>query len=417
MVDVYLAGRLGTAELAALAPAQLILLLLLSFGFGSLFIVNAFVSNIVGAGRHSEAGQFAWQGIWYSMVFGISAIALYWPAPHIFALFGHEQDVYRAEVSYFRSACFSILPQMTSFACANFFFGVGKPRAPMILSIAALLLHGIIGYELVLGIPTIKEEGIALVGWTMTFSSLANALGSVFILIFLPSLSTYSTRNWLPSLTRLRALWKEGIPIGFRDLLDNFIWSVVIIWLFGKLGSTPLAAASGILACIDALILPCDGLGSAMVTLMSRYLGEGNTMMAERCRVIGSRMVTFYALIVGTLLFVFRNTIFNTLISEPEVASLCIESAGFVPPLLLLYACYGVYDYALCSTGDNLIPTLLNLFFSFLLLGGGGWLFLTKFPHTGSFGVWSLMLINLSVIVSAFSLRWRSGSWRRQAIN
>lgn len=414
LIDVFFAGRLGTPELAALTPAQIIILLSLSFGFGALFLVNSAVSHAIGADRESECGSYVWQGIWSSLLYGTSAaLLLAILARPLFTLIDHPAEVQSAEKAYFSLACLSIPFQLAAFAVANFFFGIGRPRISLFSAGVALLIHFLLAVLLTQspGVPHFFG-GIRGLAWALIGSSLIHATFSILWMRFAPSLKRYRPQDWRFVKSRMADLWKEGLPVGLRDLVDNFVWSFVIVWLIGELGSIPLATASVFLALVDFLIIPCDGLGSAMVTKMGHELGKGSPLRADDWRRAAARIAIPYALVMGACLFILRSPIFEFLVPAPEVSLLCKELAIFLPILLFLYACYGVFDFALCATGDNRFPTLINVISSSIILGGGGLWFLHRFSEAGPAGVWTLFCANLAVIILFFLLRWNTGKWK-----
>lgn len=414
LVDVFCAGRLGTAELAALTPAQIVILLTLSFGFGVLFLVNSTVAHSIGAAREDECGSYLWQGIWSSLLYGtLASVVLAVVTVPLFTLFAHPEEVQNAENAYFSIACLSIPFQLAAFATTNFFFGIGRPRIPLVIASLTFLAHSSLALILTHH-PEVPPffGGIRGIAWALIGSSLLQALISVAWMRFAPSLKPFKPENWGIVRSRMSDLWKEGVSVGFRDVIDNFVWSFVIVWLIGALGPVPLATASVFLALVDSLIIPCDGLGSAMVTRMGHDLGRGSPIRADRWRKLTSRISILYSLIVGTLLYCFRGPLFEFLAPETTVSHLCEELAIFLPVILFLYATYGVFDFALCATGDNRFPTLINVGCSAVILGGGGLVLLFQFPEAGSFGVWSLFSINLGIVVILFFLRWRTGKWQ-----
>lgn len=110
MIDVWLVGRLEMSDLAALAPAHLVLIFIVSFGFGSLYAVNSFVSHEAGADRPDGCGHYAWQGIWLAAIYGIVVGIAGFFGCGFFWFFDHESEVTIREIAYFRIAVLSVFP-------------------------------------------------------------------------------------------------------------------------------------------------------------------------------------------------------------------------------------------------------------------------------------------------------------------
>lgn len=415
-MDVRLASNLGRDELAALAPVQLILLLLLSLGFGTLFAVNAFVAQSRGAGNPLRCGSYAWNGCWLALFYGFLASLMWFAAPMLFTFAAHEPEVTQLEIQYFRVAVLSLVPQLIAFALTSFFFGIERPAAPMITSGCALLAHAAVGLALTSGWKDLPDFGIDGIGWALLASSSFHAILLTLWVLFSPNLRGFGTTKIRLRFDRFTAIGKEGIPIGLRDLLDNLVWSVALIWLIGKLGTLHLAAASVLLACLDILALPCDGTGAALVALVARSAGRRHFGSARSWLRTGWRMMSAYGIAVGLAFYEFRKPILDLLTDDPEVLNLSYQLSFFIPIILLLYCWNSAFDHALCGAGDNNWATLVNVISTAITLVGGGIAFLSYFFSTASFGVWTLVALNLIFTVSALWLRWVSGHWTKRTL-
>lgn len=416
LIDVWMIGRLGTEDLAALAPAQLVLTLILSFGIGSVISVNAFVAQARGTGQDQVCGSYAWQGIWLGAGYGVTVGILGYVGADYFKLFNHEAAVVTKEIAYFRIAILSCPLQVVSFVLINFFLGIERPFFPMFVVLGSVCVHTVIGLVLVFGNWGFVGLGIAGAAWALVLSTVFQTFVLILLMWIVPSLQKFGGRKAGLDLSKLKGVIVTGCPIGFRDILDNIAWTLALIWLIGRWGTIHLASASVLLASLDFLILPCDGLGAALVTMIGNSIGKGKPALARSWFLAALAIMTTYALSAGLLFWAFRETLLNFFSGDPGVSALSQSLAFFVTILLLLYAWYSAYDHALCGAGDNLWPALANLIVCVVVLGVGGILLGNSFPTFESYGGWGLVTIYLAFVVALFRFRWRKGYWGSQRL-
>src|SRR5580698_7878786 len=80
-IDTWILSRLGNAPPTAAANAGILAFAPISFGMGTLVIVNTLVSQSFGRREFKQCGQYLWQGIWLGLVFGLALLPLRSAAP------------------------------------------------------------------------------------------------------------------------------------------------------------------------------------------------------------------------------------------------------------------------------------------------------------------------------------------------
>ena len=416
LVDVWMVGRLGAEDLAAIAPAQLVLTFILSFGIGSVIAVNAFVAQAKGTGQDSVCGTYAWQGVWIGAGYGVLVGLLGYLGADLFKLFNHESAVTDREIAYFRVAVLSCPLQMVAFVLINFFLGIERPLYPMFAVLSSVIVHAVTAVTLIFGKWGFVQMGMVGAAWALVFSTFVQTVVMVTLMLAARSLRQFGGRSVMLDLAMVKDIVKTGSPIGFRDVLDNIAWSLALIWLIGRWGTIHLASASVLLASLDFLILPCDGLGAALVTMIGNSIGKGNVQLARNWFLAAMGIMTVYAVSTGLLYWIFRQPILDFLAGDPGVSAMSQSLAFFVVILLILYAWYSAYDHALCGAGDNLWSAAANLLICVIVLGLGGFAMGHWFPTSKSYGGWALVAIYLAFIVAFFRFRWRSEIWGRRRL-
>src|SRR5215510_10774528 len=164
-VDTWMIALVGTAEVAAAMPAGIIAYTLTAFPLGITQCVSTFASQALGRGTPEEGATYTWQGLYLSMVVGLSCF-LMWPvAPMFFPLFGHEPEVVALEVMYFRIRLWSIGISVAVGALNGFFYGIHRPRVPLIAMVIDNIANVVLCYVLIFGHFGAPALGLAGAAW------------------------------------------------------------------------------------------------------------------------------------------------------------------------------------------------------------------------------------------------------------
>ncbi|MBT3223219.1 MAG: MATE family efflux transporter, partial [Proteobacteria bacterium] len=303
-VDTALLGQVGKVELAAAGFGGVLIFTFYSFFIGLVTAVNTFVSQAKGGDRPDEAGVFAWQGLWLSLVGTVFLLVALWQFDAILALARPDPEVITESLRYSRArlaACFFV---MGTFTLQGFFRGIGDVRTPMVVSVIANGVNIVLDLVLIFGLGPIPRltalgAGIATAG--------AQTVGFVilFVLFLRPQLRVvYNTaRSWRihwPSMVRL---WRVGWPMGLQFFGDMGAFAIFMS-LMGRLGTNQLAASQIAIQALAFSFMPASGVARSATTLVGQYLGAGKPALAEQCGWVTLRMILIYTLGVGVCLFV-----------------------------------------------------------------------------------------------------------------
>ena len=295
------------------------------------------------------------------------------------------------------------------------FFAIGRPKLPMAVSVAALMLHVALSASLIFGLLGLPQLGIRGAALATVLVSTAQA-GTLASLIFLSARShaRLPLRLWffLPSRRRLRKLIRVGLPNGVHECVEIAIWSVAIVILIGQFGSAHLAAAALMLTLVDALYAPIEGFGGAMTALVGRDIGRGRLTHAQMWTRIGLRISIPFVVFASLACLLIQGPLLSAISASSEVRTIANQIFAIFPLVMVSFALIAVYDYALVGAGDTLWPAISHLSANLVFLIGGGAAMVKWFPETGSFGVWSAAAVALVFVAGLFFLRWRSGYWR-----
>ena len=180
LLDTAVVGRLGAADLAALAAGATVLgtvttqLTFLSYG------TTARAARHYGAGRRSDAIYEGVQATWVALAVGaLLAGVVFAFAPAIMGFFSSDATVVSEATKWMRVTCASIIPALCTMAGNGWLRGMSNTKLPLWFTLAGVIPMAVI-------VPlAVRRYG--LVG-----SAYANVLGEVIIAAcFLGALVVY----------------------------------------------------------------------------------------------------------------------------------------------------------------------------------------------------------------------------------
>lgn len=414
VTDALMVGHLGTEELAAVTPAGLIISLLLILGSETLTTVNTFASTAIGMRRGNDAGNFAWQGIYLSVAFGLIALAYAPTARFVFEVLlpKTEPKILELEVLYFKISLLSVLPITLSSALSNYFVAAEMPRIPMISSLGGVGLNACLNGALIFGFGPIPALGFAGAAWGTACATSLQALFLLTCFLRIRKLRALGSLNAKISKQRMRQMLRVGIPSGVQGCLDLLSWGVLLSWLVGHFGYKHLAAQTILITCIRFSFVPAEGIANALTTLVGRAQGERKFMESQRLASTSFKVIALYMSAMAVVYYLARYQIIGLFTDDVDVISIGANCMVYVAAFQYFDAMNVTYINALQGAGDTAWPTAMQIILTACILLGGGLLMITHYPQWESAGVWLVAALYVAAQGVVFRLRWAGGRWR-----
>ncbi|MGE0682041.1 MAG: MATE family efflux transporter [Candidatus Binatia bacterium] len=411
-VDTWFVALVGTAEVAAAMPAGIMAYTLTAFPLGITQCVSTFAAQSLGRGQPQEGAAYAWQGLYLSLVVGAGCFLLWPTAPSFFSSFGHDPEVVALEVTYFRLRLWGIGLSVAIGALNGFFYGMHRPRVPLVAMVIANLVNVALCYILVFGkfgAPALGLAGAALAFVLSFVAQLAVLLGAF---LSRPCHDEFATRNvWRLAWLRLSQLLHIGWPAGLQSAIDVLGWGVLIVLLVGRFGKEQLAASNIAIQYMTISFMPGIGLAQALTALVGRYIGEGKIDVAIQRVYEGMFLALSYMTLMGVMYLIWRGPFIAFFNTDPIVIQ-----AG--KNILLCVAIFQLFDAlnftfvgALRGAGDThwtagLIVVLSLFLLAPLSLGA------VLYTNLESLGPWIAGTIYSIVLGLALWWRFAKGKWR-----
>ena len=412
----------STDALAAAMPASLLHWTVMSVIIGTVTYVNAFVAQYEGANRKDRVAVAVWQGIYLALGAGIAFLAVVPFSDSIFALIGHAETVQRLESDYFSVLCLGTLPIAVATTLSCFYSGRGETLTVMYVNLLLVAINVVLDYHLIFGIGPFPEMGIrgAAVATVTAYVVAAFAFAGMMLRPCEKRVyDIWKSRGFDREL--FRRLLRYGLPRGFQSLVD-IAGFAMFIFLVGRIGTQELAATNLAFNLNSLAFIPMIGVGTAVMTIVGKRIGEGRPELAVR--------TTWLAFGMGGVYMLFFAAIFLFLPSEAILYVYAVNSseAEFAPVseqvvgLLRFVALYAVFDAmviifssAVLGAGD----TRFALVFSFLC----GWLLLILPTAIATYAFGGNLLISwwactayIIVLGLGFLARFQSGQWKSMRI-
>lgn len=412
-VDTVMAGAAGKDDLAAVALGSSAFVTVFITFMGVMNALNPILSQLFGAGRHTEVGETGRQGLWFGLFLGLAGmvllLAVIKPFMWYLTLSANVESMLAQYLFFVALAMPAAMLHRSLHAYAS---SLNRPKPIMWVSWAALFLNIPLNYMFVygkFGMPELGGAGCglasALVFW---FNALALWLYVKKNAYFQPfGLSGgFSKPDWAV----LKQIWKLGWPIGLSFFLEVSLFSF-IVFLIAKFGEDYVAAQQVVISLTSVIYMIPQAVGAAATVRVGYALGK---LQKQRARYIsGVSMAVGAVLAVCTLLLL-------TLLRHP-LAAMYTNDAGVLAiatQVLLFAAVFQLVDFTQCIASYALrgykvtkAPMVVHAiaFWGLGLLPG---YILADAAGMGIYGYWTALVLSLSV--AAFVLVWLLEKHSRQ---
>ena len=415
LVDMFWVGRLGAAQVAAVAIVFPTDWLLVSVGMGITVAGATFVSQWTGANMPRQADRVAGQAVSVAVLSGLVLAA----AGHLLRfpllrLMGAEGDVFPDALAYMTVIIWSVPFTFLFFAFRSSLRGAGDTVRPMYLSAFSNVLNMVLDPVLIFGWGPAPALGVAGAAWaTLVARALAGLVGLGYLLSGRLAVRIRPA-DLVPRWAIARELLRLGLPASLDGMARSFS-AVAMVAIVARLG--PVAtAAYGIVNRVMSMIWTASGaVGQAVGTGVGQNLGAGQITRSRRVAWAGVVLDLVLLGSAGLAAAWLAPSIILVFVNDPAVVDMGSSflrvvgwSFGFAGGVMVVQ---GAFQGA-GRTGASMALALLNHWvlrfpLAIGLIWGLGW---------GPPGLWWSMFLS-STASFAVALLWLvRGGWDRSVI-
>ena len=387
LLDTAVVGRLGTAQLAALAAGTTIQstvttqLTFLSYG------TTARSSRLFGAGKRDAAVAEGVQATWVAVLVGLCLATIIWlfAEPIAFALTNDHATAAQA-ATWMHVAAIAIPLTLIIMAGNGWMRGIQNTRLPFLLTLCGLVPGALI-------LPVLVHR-FGLVG-----SAVANVIGmGITATLFLVVLIREHKGSWAPRWVVMRDQLVLGRDLILRSLSFqiSFLAAAAVA---GRFGVATLAAHQILLQLWNFLTLVLDSMAIAAQTLTGASLGKGRVAEARSVGAQATRFSVGFGVVLATIFALFDAPLKSIFTRDGAVLDALVTPWWLLIAMILVGGVVFALDGVLLGASDAAF--LRNLTIVSVL---GAFLPLTLLSVTFGWGLTGIWAGHLASVVLRLSL-------------
>jgi len=405
--DAVMAGRLGAESLAAVAVGGSVWFLGFTVMLGLMMAISPIAARHFGAGNPSLIGRYTRQGLWLSVVLGVSIFALAQafvdPALRFVGIAAEFHDL---TVGYVRAIMFGA-PAICAFLAFRFTTeGIGHTRPIMYTSLFALVCNVFLNYVLMYGHFGAPALGAVGCGWASAITMWLIMIGLGTYVYLSP---TYRPLDIFARVAPIRfpiikEIFQLGTPIALTITAEAGLFSAVSI-LMGTRGANIAAAHQIAINFAATMFMVPLALSSASTIRVGHALGAGNTVAARLAGGIGISMCAAFMTCTAIFLLVFRDAVVSLYTNDTTVQAIAIS-------LLLMAAVFQIGDGVQIGAAGSLrgykytrVPMVINIFAYWVLACPLAYLSAITYRLPPQY-TWAAFVLGLSVAAILLTFRY-----------
>jgi len=414
-IDMICVGKLGSASVAGVGVAGMLVMLLDSLKMGLDMGTRALIARFVGAGDYRMANQVALQG--YVVTIGFAAIvgtigAIF--AEEILQIMGLSSEVVAQGAPYLRIEFIGILTMGLIRQNEGTMQSSGDTVNPMKIAIIYRLFHVALCPCLVFGwwiFPDLGTSGAAYTG--IISASLGSVIGIWYLLSGRTRLRLRFT-EFHPDADIIWRIIKIGVPASVTGMQRSFGY-LLLTWIVVPFGTIAVAAHSLVQRIDQFINIGGFGVGQASGVMVAQNLGANKPVRAEKSGWLGASLCTMIMLVGSVFLWFWGPLIIRIFNSEPNLVAMCNT---FIRIQIVSYLTFGYaisLQQALNSVGDTLVIMVIVLVGIFVFQVPLAYL-LSGYTSMGVYGTRWAIVIGTVVMAVSYAVYFRKGAWKRKMV-
>ncbi len=406
---------------AASMPAGIVNFTFTCLFFGTASYVGTFVAQYFGAGEYHKIGKSLWQGL-YIALFGSAVIFIIgFAAGPIFSFVGHNPEVQRLEVIYFKILCFGSAGPIMSSVFSGFYSGRGNNWPVMWISFASAGVNIILDYIFIFGHFGFPEMGITGAAIATVIAGLTPLVIYGFLVFGRKHNAEFGTvSGYKFDIDLFQRILKFGFPSGVHMFIEVAGFSGFLL-IVGRLGTTELAATNIALNINSIAFMPMIGFGIAISMLTGQNIGRGSVKIAERVIWSGFQLCFVYMSLVALTYFFFPEIYIFPFAAKAEHTGF-VQIREFTIILLKFVAIYSLFDTlnlvfasAIKGAGDTKFVMMMGFFLSLLLLVIPSYIAVVVLGR-GLYTAWGIASVYISLLGFSYLIRFLTGKWKTMKV-
>lgn len=425
-VDTAMVGSLGKQATAAVAisqsPNMLINGIFMALGVG----FTSLIARSVGAQELERARRLMRQSILVVLALGVPLSGLlFLLARQIPMWMGGEPEILDMAADYNRILALALAFRGMAMMLTAIYRGYGDSRTPLKINVMVNLANVVGNFLMIYPTRTLELFGRSFTmfgfGWGVAGAAISTALSASMGGLLLLVLSfVRKTDMQLRFRDGFAPDWKElsqVVNVSLPAMLERFTMSgaqIVVARVVATLG-TAAVAAQNLAGNVEALsFMPGFAFGTAATILFGQSIGGQRPDLAVKYISLTIKLGCAVMLFMSLVLFFGSTVIVGLFTPDQEVIALGAILLKILAVIQIPQVIAMIYSGALRGAGDTKSPFLISLI-SMWGVRIVGALICVNLLHLGLPAVCVCMCTDNVVRCVLFHLRYRAGSWNREA--
>jgi len=405
LIDTIMAGHLSPTDLAAIAVGVGLWIPIMLLFSGIMIATTPLVAEANGARDFNNIPTIARQSLWMAFMLGILAMLVLQLMPFLLPLFGVPENL-RPKAGLFLHAIGLGMPAVTMYAALRGYSeALGYPRPVTAISLLALLVLVPLNMIFMYGLGPIPALGSAGCGFA---TSILQWLMLIALAGYIYKGRAYRKTQVFSQWEKFNPVWakrilKLGFPIGLAIFFEVSIFSTGAI-ILSPLGETVVAAHQIAISVTSQLFMIPMSLAIALTIRVGMYYGEKNWHAMRKVQHLGLITATVFAVLTMLVMWIFRSEIVAVYTRDLAVTHMALYLILFAIAYQLMDAWQVSAAGCLRGMQDTKGPMWITLLAYWVIAFPVG-IYLARFTRMGAAGVWTGLIVGLSVACVLLLLR------------
>lgn len=406
LVDTFMVGRLGTAQLAAVSFATAVFMMGMVFANGLVMSATPIIGQLFAGNNRNKIKTVIINQLVYATGVGTVIMAVLLCTRYFMPHMGQGEEVLEYAVPYFIVVAVSLLPNIIFLSIKQIFEGLGNTAVAMIITVIANVVNIIFNYLLIFGKCGFPEMGMLGAGVSTLLSRILMPVMFFGYLYFKDNWKAYFSglRLSMLSRTQIKELFVVGMPIAFHMVMEMaaFGISAIIMGWFGAEAQASHQIASNISSLLYMVVL---GVSAATTIRVSHQYGARDYYAMRMAANASIHICLLANTIMGSLIIIFRENIAMLFSQDPEVIRIGSQ-------LIVMAGIFQVSD-GMQTVGAGILRGLKDVqitmyvaFLAYIVINLPLGYTLAFVANVGPIGIWVGFIVGLSTAAVLFRIRY-----------
>ena len=411
--DRYFMSLVSPTHMGASLAGGVASFFCMSLFIGVLSYGNALTAQYFGRKQFDKCSRVVTQGLLLTLFFAPLLVAIGYLSLGSFEFMGHAPEQAVLAKQYFIILIWGASFSLAKTCIASYFSGIGRTYIVMIADTVGVAINIPLTWALIFGYGEVPALGIAGAAYATIISSLISLL--IFCYFYLETHHATSFRvkqSFQLDRGILRRFVRLGFPSGIEMFLNVAAFNLFLL-MFQSYGIAESASAAIVFNWDIVSFVPMIGLNVAIISLIGRYIGAGDTTLMSQVIRISFILGLGYSSVLALLFYLGREplvAIFLATGSSGEIRTLASFMMIGLATYVMADATILVAGGVLRGAGDTRWLMWASVLIHWLMLLVQ--YFVIKVWELGPKVSWVVFVAMILITAIIYLLRLTSSRWR-----